>query len=192
MFDLGGVLIEISVFDKLNELLSQPQDKQSLKERWLFSPAVRGFESGQITADAFAEKFIAEWQIQLSPQTFLEEFSSWAKGFYPDARETIGHLRLTHRVACFSNSNPLHWRKFGGYENDFDIALSSHLLGVTKPDHEAFVRAIGECGVEPADIYFFDDSAPNVNAAQSLGMRAFWVEDFESLQQVLRSEELLS
>ena len=61
------------------------------------------------------------------------------KPFKP--RELLARLRTDFRTACLSNSNELHWRKFDGFAGLFDIALSSHRLGVIKPDHAAFVRA---------------------------------------------------
>jgi len=161
LFDLGGVLIENAVFDSLNPMLPQPLDSVAIRERWLTSPAVRGFELGRIPATEFAEQFIAEWNIAMTPQAFLEAF------------------------------NALHWAKFDGFEGVFDIALSSHLLGVIKPDEAAFVRALAECRVPAEDVVFFDDSQPNVKMAQSLGIRAFHVDGFAALMPVLQAEGLM-
>jgi glucose-1-phosphatase len=186
LFDLGGVLIENDACACLNRLLPLPLADASIKERWLVSPAVRRFELGEISPQDFAEKFIAEWGIKLPADAFLHEFIAWPKGFYPEARETIRVLRQMYRVGCLSNSNSLHWEKFGGFQEDFDIALSSHRLGAIKPDQEAFTRALSECGVNPSEVCFFDDILTNVNAAQSIGMRAFQVDGFNALQNVLR------
>jgi len=188
LFDLGGVLIENATFERMNSLLPQPLDGVSFKERWLCSSAVRRFELGEISPDDFAERFIAEWGIQLTPDEFLQEFVSWPKGYYPEARETIRILRQRYRVACLSNTNILHWEKFGGFENVFDITFFSHLLGVIKPDYLAFERVLSACSVEASEVCFFDDSLPNVQVAQGMGMRAFHVEGIKSLQHVLRTQ----
>jgi hypothetical protein len=66
LFDLGGVLIENSGFDALQELLPYTLDKTALKEQWLNSSAVRRFELGQLAPDAFAVQFLQEWRIGLS------------------------------------------------------------------------------------------------------------------------------
>jgi putative hydrolase of the HAD superfamily len=191
LFDLGGVLTENAGFTQLDSLLPQPIERQALKQRWLLSPSVRAFECGELCAEDFAVQFILEWQLELSVDEFLLEFSAWSKGFYPEAQATLHLLRQEHRVACLSNSNPIHWEKFGGYENHFDIALFSHLRGVVKPDREAFMLAIDECSVNPAEIYYFDDSLANVNVAESLGMQAFLVEGFMALKQLLISQGLV-
>lgn len=192
LFDLGGVLIENSTFQSLNELLPERRDITALKHQWLASSAVRRFELGETAPGEFAVSFIAEWGLRLTPEAFLKEFTSWPTGYYPMARDALRALRKRYRVGCLSNCNVLHWEKFGGFEDDFDIAISSHLLGAIKPDDEAFVLALGACGVEPSRVYFFDDSAGNVQAAGRLGIRSFHVEGTASLLDVLRSEGLLA
>jgi len=192
LFDLGGVLIENATCERLNCLLPQPLDDAIVKERWLHSSAIRRFERGDISPQDFAESFIAEWEIRLTVDAFLQEFISWPKGFYPEARETLRVLRQSYRVCCLSNSNVLHWERFGGFTEDFDIALSSHLLGVIKPDQEAFTRALREFDIGPEEVCFFDDILTNIQAAQSIGMRAFHVEGFKALQCVLQEQDLLS
>jgi HAD superfamily hydrolase (TIGR01509 family) len=161
LFDLGGVLIESAVFERLNDCLPKPLDRTAIKERWLLSPSVRRFESGEMEPMEFAEHFIAEWGLGLTPHAFLNEFKSWPRAFFPGARELLRELRITYRVGCLSNSNPLHGEKFKDIEEDFDMVLMSHLLGAVKPDPEIFMLALHQCEVEPCKVYFFDDSYDN-------------------------------
>ena len=191
MFDLGGVLIENITFDSLNDLLPEPQDTQTLQNKWLSSSAVRSFELGKISPIEFAESFIAEWNINLNADIFLEKFTSWPRGFYPGALEALHILRRQYRIGCLSNSNVLHWGKFGDLKENFDIALASHLLGAIKPDDEAFIRTLDACDVEPSAMYFFDDSAANIHTASRLGIRAFTVECIAQLLKTLHEEHLL-
>jgi HAD superfamily hydrolase (TIGR01509 family) len=156
------------------------------------SPSVRRFESGEMEPMEFAEHFIAEWGLGLTPHAFLNEFKSWPRAFFPGARELLRELRITYRVGCLSNSNPLHGEKFKDIEEDFDRVLMSHLLGAVKPDPEIFMLALHQCEVEPCKVYFFDDSYDNVCAAQSLGIIAFHVEGFQALLDILRMQGLLS
>ncbi len=191
LFDLGGVLIENATFKRLKELSSFPGNDDELKKLWLQSPAVRDFELGRCSPEEFAASFISEWGLQLSPQAFLDEFYRWPSGYYPEARTTLQSLRQRYRVACLSNSNCLHWEKFNGFKAEFDIALSSHQLGVIKPDKDAFLKALDICCSTPGKTYFFDDSTANVDAARSLGLRAFHVEGFDRLFEILAEEQLI-
>lgn len=191
LFDLGGVLTESSAYEDLNRLLPKALDSITIKERWLASTAVRHFERGETSPDEFAEQFVAEWGIPLAPKAFLKEFASWPKGFFPGARETICELRKTYQVACLSNSNALHCERFRDLEEDFDVTLFSHQLGVTKPDREAFMLALHECRVDPSEVRFFDDCAANIRTARDVGVQAFHVEGFEAVLQALRAQGLL-
>ena len=191
LFDLGGVLIENSGFEKLNALLPEAIGIDALKQRWLDCSLVRSFELGQIAPDEFAEGLIATWGLPCSVNELIDEFVSWPRGSYPGAAGLLTELRQRHRIGCLSNSNALHWKKFGGLEGHFDIALSSHLIGVIKPDRACFERALRECDVEASEVLFFDDAITNVLAAKCLGMRAVHVNGFEELKLALRIEGVL-
>ena len=191
LFDLGGVLLESSAHDSLRRLADIDFDIAQYRERWLTSPAVRRFESGASSAPEFAAAFTAEWRINLPHDEFLEEFRGWARDYYPGALALLARLREDFRTACLSNSNELHWAKFNQFEGVFDIALSSHRLGVIKPDDAAFFRALEICAVHPEEVMFFDDSISNVRTAQRLGLRAFQVEGFEHLTATLEDQGLL-
>ncbi|MFZ6656899.1 HAD-IA family hydrolase [Undibacterium sp. TJN19] len=188
LFDLGGVLIENNTFSRLQALLPQTiegTELSILKEKWLSSPVVRCFELGQIAPSEFARQFIEEWSLTLSEQDFISEFLSWLKGYYPGAHWLIQRLRQKYRVACLSNSNVLHWEKFGQLDTDFDLAMSSHLLGAIKPDAAAFAMALAHCQVTPDEVWFFDDVQPNVLAAAELGIKAFHTDGFADVQTTL-------
>jgi glucose-1-phosphatase len=191
LFDLGGVLIENTGFDALNRMLPCALDIVVLKHQWLESSAVRRFELGKSSPTTFACEFISEWNLAISPDKFLTEFISWPKGFYPQAQDLIRTLRRKYRVGCLSNSNTLHWEKFGGFENEFDFALSSHFLGAIKPDRKAFSRALQKCNAVPHEVYFFDDSLANIHAAKRVGLRAFHTDGFDELQNVLQNQGLM-
>lgn len=187
LFDLGGVLVETSGFDRLNELLAKPIDLRALKDMWLASPAVRRFELGISSPDEFAQTLIVEWRLTCEPQTFLAEFVSWPKGFYPGVAELLAQLRQRYKVVCLSNSNVLHWAQMRSFLDHFHISLSSHLLGVIKPDADCFTRALQECDVPAAAVAFFDDSLANIASARELGIQSFHVNGFEQVDRATRS-----
>lgn len=191
LFDLGGVLVENSGFQRLSQLLKTSRDPDSIKDRWLTSIAVRRFELGQFSPNEFANAFTSEWDISLSPEDFLAEFATWPRGFYSGAPEILRLLRTEHRVGCLSNSNALHWERFGGFKRDFDFTFSSHLMGCIKPEKQAFHHVLKACAAEPEETYFFDDSLPNVRSAEEIGLKAFHVEGFNEVMRILRHEGLL-
>jgi HAD superfamily hydrolase (TIGR01509 family) len=190
LFDLGGVLIENVGFDHIKRWMPEVVDTPVLKQRWLASPHVRAFELGQIAAAEFAIRLVDDYQLRCSPQEFLEEFTLWPRGFYDGALELMRTLRERHRIGCLTNSNALHWARFGAFANEFDVALSSHLTGVIKPDAECFRRTIEACGVPASQIVFFDDSMPNVIGAREAGLQAWHVNGLNETRSALRSMSL--
>ena len=188
LFDLGGVLVENVGFERLNSLLPVPMPMEDLKTRWLASTAVRSFEIGSCSPNAFADALVSEWQLSLSPNEFLEAFALWPKGLYPGAAELLAQLRHRYVVACLSNSNAIHWERFNGFREHFQISLSSHLLGRVKPDAACFTQALQKCRTEPSAVAFFDDSLTNITAARALGMLAFHVNGLAEVKQALASE----
>ncbi len=197
LFDLGGVLVRVRGFTNLAALLSRlgvewAGDGQEIRERWLRSTAVRSFELGQVPPGVFAQRFVEEWHLPIEPAAFAEDVAGWIVGPFPGAQRLIADLQhLRCHVSCFSNCNALHWEQMTSFLGLLDSAYSSHILGLIKPDEEAFAAVAERLGVDPGDIVFFDDSRSNVEAAGRVGMRSFLVDGPDACRAVLESEGLL-
>ena len=188
VFDLGGVLVENVTLGALASLLPQPSDLETVRTRWLASESVRAFELGRISSEEFAARFLAEWDLALSPDEFLTEFDTWPRAFWPASLELLDELRRQHTVACLTNCNERHWRRFGGFAGQFDAAFSSHLLGRIKPDRDVFELVLDRLGSSPRETWYFDDSPACVDAALGLGMRAHLADGPEACRAVLSAE----
>src|SRR5207237_492779 len=109
----------------------------------------------------------------------------------PGAAELLDSLRSRYRIAALSNSNELHWDRNTnemGITSLFEIAISSHEVGVCKPDPEIYLTALERLRVPPQAVMFFDDVDANVAAASDLGMRAFQVDGVEGVRERLVKE----
>lgn len=188
LFDLGGVLIDFAGFAELPRLLRDPPSRSEIRRRWIHSEPVQRFERGDIAANEFARSFVAEWELDISPQVFLTEFTSWARGLYPGADELLNRLRASHRLACLSNSNelhiPLHREAIAPF---IDQCFFSDEVGLLKPQPEIYHHAIRELAVPAERIAFFDDTAINVEAAAGTGMKAYQTDGLADLESRLRS-----
>ena len=157
LFDLGGVLVENTVFEALDVLLGRAVEPAGLRARWLASPSVRALERGDIDCAEFGARFVQEWGLALAPGAFLERFAGWPRGACPGAEDLVADLRERGPVGCLSNSNALHWERLAPILGWFDHAVSSHQLGVVKPDAAAFLAALERVGAQPRETLFFDD-----------------------------------
>jgi putative hydrolase of the HAD superfamily len=195
LFDLGGVLVEFSGIEGLRGLLRTPADATAIRQRLVVCRLLRQFEVGTLDPSAFAEAFVAEWDLVVPPATFLAEFRSWSRGLLPGARELLDALRPRYRLAALSNSNEVHWDRNTtdlGITALFDSAYSSHQLGCHKPEPAIYREALARLGVPADRVVFFDDFEPNVVGARSEGIRAFQVGGVAQLTACLREHGFIT
>jgi putative hydrolase of the HAD superfamily len=194
LFDLGGVLVEFSGVRDVAPLLLVAASESEIRARWNSCPHTEAFGLGRLSRQEFAECFVRDWGIRLAPEQFLPEFRSWSRCLLPGATELLDSLRSHFRLAALSNSNELHWERNThdlGVTGLFEVALSSHQLGLCKPDPEIYLAALERLGVPPDAVMFFDDTPANVAAASELGMRSFQVHGVEGVRERLMKERIL-
>ncbi len=183
LFDLGGVLIDFAGFDELTRLLPGAPDRSGIRSRWIQSESVQLFERGDITQDTFARRLIEEFKLKLSPEEFIREFVSWARGPYPGAVSLLRSIRNDFQFACLSNSNQLHTPLHrASIHPHIDTCYFSDEIGMVKPDSEIFDYVVHDLAVPPQRIAFFDDTSVNVKAASNAGLSAFLVDGIEELE----------
>ncbi len=183
LFDVGGVLVKLHTMDRLLALSPRPLDPAEIKRIWLKNPLARELELGRCSPEDFAERFLVDFQIDLSVDAFLDEFASWAVEFHEGAEATLADLRRDYTVCCLSNTNIIHWCE--AFAAPFEHAFASHEIGAIKPDADAFHYVLESLGVSASDVLFFDDTVQNVHAAADVGMRAYHTEDFIDLKHKL-------
>lgn len=188
LFDLGGVLLDFSGAAELAQHLEPPVSEDQMWVKWLKSPAVRTFETGQSTLAEFADAFIAEAGLRLNSDALLAQYAGWYKGIYPGVQALLQRLRPNYRLGLLSNINSYYWEQIR-QEPDllpaFDFVFASHLLGLLKPDDAIFAHVVQTCAVPPAQILFLDDNLLNVDAARQAGLSAYRVKGFASVKTLL-------
>ena len=194
LFDLGGVLVEFAGPKELGQHLRWASTPEVILQRWVQCPHTEEFERGQLSPAQWAERFIKDWDVDLAPDDFLAKFTTWSRRVLPGAKELLEELRGRYRLAALSNSNELHWER---NTNElriielFEFAISSHEVGLCKPDPRIYKTALERANVSSPDaIVFFDDLAANVEAAKSVGLRAYQVRGVDELRARLVSEGL--
>jgi putative hydrolase of the HAD superfamily len=174
VFDLGGVLIELTGVDSLRRLTGI-ESRDEIIRRWLECPWVRRFESGGCSAQEFGAGVVAEWGLPLSAAEFLEEFGVWPGALVAGAVDLLVETRSVRTVACLSNTNDLHWEDHSrrwALDGLFDGVFLSHRIGQVKPDAAAFDHVAAALGVSPERLLLLDDSPLNVEGARAAGWRA--------------------
>jgi glucose-1-phosphatase len=194
LFDLGGVLVEFSGMTDIHGLLLEPMEIAEANHRFSTTQAIADFEIGLLTPEEFGAAFCTDWSLNCSEAEFLSHYESWTRTMLPGAHELLSQLDGHYRLAALSNSNILHWTRSDcvlQVRAYFERALSSHQLGLRKPDPAVFLKALEELSVAPGDVVFFDDNAANVATALSLGISAHQVEGVDAVRMRLLEMNLL-
>jgi len=195
LFDLGGVLIELTGVPALLAWIGNRLTPEELWRMWLSSPVVRAFETGKVGPDTFANQLIADLGLPVSRQEFLAAFRAWPKGVFPGAVDLVRRISPPYVRATLCNTNVLHWPRFMdemGLGNLFEHHFASHLMGKLKPDREVFEHVVAALGCEPSAILFLDDQPLNVEAAQAIGLQAVCVRGVQEAERVLTEVGVVS
>lgn len=194
VFDLGGILLDIHPIRTFDAFAALGADRAVLSETYtLANNTMLNYERGLISTDE-----LFEYIKGLLPQQVQEMQANALKAHLRDAWcALIGELprykwqHLTqlreqgHRLYLLSNTNSLHWEQIAKNieliegrkaEEYFDGLFLSYKMHCSKPDKEIFRQMMQEAGLQACDTLFFDDSAENCAAAQSMGIEAVLTE----------------
>jgi putative hydrolase of the HAD superfamily len=194
VFDVGGVLVEVGGVAAMLRWMRNPPDTEGLWRAWLHSAAVRDFERGRIDAQTFGARLVAEFELIVTAEEFLNGFAGWVNAPLPGAHDVLQQIRPGIMRATLSNSNALHWTRIMremDFERHFDHPFASHLIDRIKPDHDAFEHVADTVGFAPGEILFVDDNQINVDAARAFGMQAERCVGTVALRATLLDRDLL-
>ena len=175
LFDLGGVLVELSGIGEMMVWCPHLPDVEAMWARWLGSTAVRRFETGGCTREAFADALVTEFGLPVRAEQFLAAFSRWPRGLLPGSEALLTDLRAHCTLASVSNTNEIHWQRLcdeWALDRHFQHNFPSHRVGRLKPDADYFAHVLEALDVPARRVLFVDDNAINVAAAQELGIVA--------------------
>jgi putative hydrolase of the HAD superfamily len=175
LFDIGGILVELSGTSTLRAWLGGRHSQEELLQMWLKSPVVREFETGRVEPDVFADRVIAEMPLPVTRKMLLKNIVLWSLNIFPGALDLVERIPRRYIRATLCNSNALHWpllMRDTRLATIFDRHFASHLMGKLKPDEEVFRHVCAELRCDPREVLFLDDSQLNVAAATRVGMHA--------------------
>jgi putative hydrolase of the HAD superfamily len=179
VFDLGGVMIDYVGVEDLAEWLPPSHTPAAIRTRLSRCAQTQAFGVGRLDRDEFAQRFVADWGLDLTPADFLCRFRRSVRGWLPGAEDLLAELRPRYTLAALSNTNALHWERVIddlGAGSRFDLVIPSHEVGLSKPDSRIFDLTLARLNLIPENVAFFDDSAVNVEAARAVGLQAWQVE----------------
>ena len=196
IFDLGGVLLNIDpkktidAFGKLG-MEQLVGDKGLSYDHEIFYL----MEQGKITSDEFRQGVLELLPTQVSFQEIDDAWTAMLLDFPPIRVKLLKNLRKDFKIYLFSNTNAIHVEKFhSNFRNQHGFEVStlfnkdfySNEIGYRKPSSNAYQEIIRLSGINPAESLFIDDSLLNVESAIASGLKGFWLEPGQKVEEIFQ------
>ncbi len=186
--DLGGVLINLHWTQHAGTLLGKELTKPQLRQIWFDLTSARHYEQGLTDFQTFYKEFCEETKSNFSFEYFSQEFDGIIGVLKDNCLELLKEIKKYGTLALLSNSNDRHIADISktGLFQDFDYLFFSHKMHMTKPDPVIFEETVKQIGCKASDIYFFDDSQCNVDAAIKASDHAYLVESPKEILEIVK------
>lgn len=191
IFDLGGVIVPLDFARAYRAIEGRsPYPAHEIPARIASTGLVPELEKGRIDPREFAGRISEVLGLRVGYEEFCE---LWSAIFPPRTlipADLLEGLRRRHRLLLLSNTNAIHFpyiRSNYPLLEHFDDFVLSYEVGAMKPEREIFQAALARAGCEPAECFFTDDVADNVEAARREGIDAEQFRTCEQLEEALRA-----
>lgn len=182
MFDLGGVIMEISRLTCVKAFteLGMKGANEFFGEYCQTGPFLQ-LEAGELTPDQFRVEMRKLFTADVTDSELDATLNKFLTGIPEHRLAELEELHKRYNVYLLSNTNPIMWESKiadefckAGHDIDwyFDGTLTSFEAKAVKPAPEIFDEAARRWAIDPAETLFLDDSHANVEAAKALGWQA--------------------
>jgi len=186
IFDLGGVLMDIDpqkTANKFAELSgTSPVDIIEIHNSNNF---FKEYEKGLICDQSFRDHIRSFLKVDLSDDTIDEVWGEMLSGFQKTKIELLNYAKTRYRIFLLSNTNNIHRIKFEKIFNEltqtnihdfFENVHYSFEMHTRKPEPDIFNQVIMENELRVDETILIDDSLPNIETAEKLGMKTCHVQ----------------
>ncbi|MDP3883121.1 MAG: HAD-IA family hydrolase [Candidatus Staskawiczbacteria bacterium] len=186
IFDLNGVIVKSSALSaRFQEKFGVSEDK--------FYPALKEIMAKirkPYAGDSFVyfEPYFKNWGVNLTKEEFFDFWFS-AEKEVPEMIELVKEIKQKG-IKLFVLSNNF-MERASYYEENFysfkifDKIYYSWQTGFVKPDLKAYKHLLSENNLKLDECVYFDDSRENIEAAKSLGIKAFLFENIDSIREII-------
>jgi HAD superfamily hydrolase (TIGR01509 family) len=193
IFDLGGVIIDITpLISEVNQVF-EPMNKEAFWEK--INAETMSLCKGNGSLIDFW-KHLAETMGKDIPHHVLKNLwiteNPW-DFVNQDVYKIITVLQPAYKLAIISNTIQEHTKinRKKGLFNLFDVVILSHEVKLTKHNTDIFVKAAKALNVSPQECIFIDDIPQFVDVAESVGMKGIHFKNAHQLKSALEELHVL-
>ena len=178
-FDLGNVIVRFNLEILVKGFSPYTKIKNLNFDAYIMdSPNINKYMEGKITSSQFYNRTKKIYKLDISYGDFYKVWNSIFHP-YPEMEAIVRSIKIKYpdiKLILVSNTNETHY-SFLEKEYDilsvFDEAILSHEVGCQKPDPDIFTRALAAAGTIPRETFYTDDRLDLIEAARTMGIRAY-------------------
>lgn len=188
-FDLDGVYFIKGKSNFLNNIVKLGVKKENAEKVFFSDEMNKEYKLGKLTDEEFWNWAIKEWDLDISVSGVIDLM---IKGYEVNNKveEVVKKVRKNgYKTLICSNNFPARIKglqEHFKFLNNFDIAVYSYEVGISKPDKRIFQELANQSGVSPQEIIFADDDIKKISGAKEVGIQAFLYEGFDKFVEKLK------
>jgi glucose-1-phosphatase len=187
IFDLGGVIIDLSVSKTLEGFSRiSGYSPEYVTEVFKDSEGFEKYERGEYSDDEF-RAFVREiYNINVKDEDIDACWNAMLLGV-PDVKlQLLTRLKKKYPTFLLSNTNTIHLNYINStilppsdtvpsLDSYFHGSYYSHFMGKRKPEPGIFIKVIEENNLRPEETLFLDDNPDNIAGARAVGLQTAFV-----------------
>jgi len=185
--------IKAVIFDFFDVIHTDPQkawlNANGLERTSVFAKAATRLDLGEIDIDEYL-KLMSQGHGSKTADEVRAEYAKYMKLDKKLVQLIKDLRRADYKIALVSNAHTNELRpvlKRYKLEPLFDEVVISSEVGIIKPDPEIFKLILKRLKISPEQAIFIDDSQPNVDAAETLGIVGIChIHHVDSRQQLIK------
>lgn len=188
IFDLGGVIIDLSVDHTLQAFTRLSGfEKQRIDELYVSEQQFLDYEMGLISDEAFRKFVTGCYSLSCSDDELDTSWNAMIRGLPLIKLQLLERLKEKYNVFLLSNTNSIHIQYINSIvlpatlndgrilDDYFHRAYYSHIMKKRKPNSDIFEEVLRESGLKAEETLFLDDNAANIEGARKVGIMTLHV-----------------
>lgn len=176
-FDLGKVLLDFTHERGFSQIARVAETSSDVVRSTLVEGGLSDrYECGEVTTAEFHTEFCQRSNTSVSLEKLTHAWANIFDVIPQTVAIATSLISAGHRVGILSNTCEAHWKfavqRFKVLSTCFDPVITSYGERSMKPAPAIYEAAAARVNVPPNQLFFVDDRAENVAAAQALGWHA--------------------
>jgi len=174
IFDVYGIIFRRTNYEKLYRAIHAKIPLKDFRNVYLYTDYAVLYEKGLISTYEFLDKFLKDTHSNATHDEYIEAYINFEQSVYEDTIKLIKQLKEKgFKVGICSNLKKLNLIHLSNVIdlNDLDYEFYSCYVHDLKPSIDLFNHIAKITDAKNNDVYFFDDTKENCDAASRCGIK---------------------